>query len=78
VAAGGLPTDRLQFSTSQIQQLCLATLTTQQISASSTSPLIIEIDSTTSTSTESENGIDSVINLIQELETFRIMLSPVK
>ena len=78
VAAGGLPTDRLQYSTSQIQQLCLATQTTQQISASSTSPLIIEIDSTTSTSTESENGIDSVINLIQELETFRIMLSPVK
>ena len=77
VAAGGLPTDRLHFSISQIQQLCIASQTTQQISES-TSGLIIEIDSSTSTSTESENGINSVINLLQQLETFKIMLSPLK
>ena len=78
VAAGGLPTDRLQFSTSQIQQLCIATHTSYQISESSTSALIIEFDSPISPSTESPNGIDSVISLLQQLETFKIMLSPVK
>ena len=75
VAAGGLPTDRLHLSTSQIQQLCIASQTTQQISAS-TSGLVITIDSSTPTPTESTNGIDSVINLLQELENFKLMLSP--
>ena len=75
VAAGGLPTDRLHFSRSQIRQLCIASQTTQQISAS-TSGLVITIDSSTPTPTESTNGIDSVINLLQELETFKLMLGP--
>ena len=75
VAAGGLPTDRLHFSTSQIRQLCIASQTTQQISAS-TSGLVITIDSSTPTPTESTDGIDSVINLLQELENFKLMLGP--
>ena len=74
VAAGGLPTDRLHFSTSQIQQLCIASQTTQQISET-TSGLVIEINSSPPTSTESQNGINSVIDLLQELETFKLMLS---
>ena len=75
VAAGGLPTDRLYYSRTQIRQLCIASQTTQQISAS-TSGLVVTIDSSTPTPTESTDGIDSVINLLQELENFKLMLSP--
>jgi hypothetical protein len=73
VAAGGLPTDRLHYSKTQIQQLCIASQTTPQISETTSGP-IIEIVSSPPTSTESQNGINSVIDLLQELETFKLML----
>jgi hypothetical protein len=78
VAEGGLPTDRLQLSASQIQQLCIASQTSYQISESTTSALIIEFVSPITTSTKSTNGIDSVIDLLQQLETFKNMLNPEK
>ena len=78
VAEGGLPTDRLQLSASQIQQLCIASQTSYQISESTTSALIIDFVSPITTSTKSTNGIDSVIDLLQQLETFKNMLNPEK
>ena len=75
VAMGGLPTDRLQFSTSQIQQLCIASATSYQISETTASALIIEFVTPITTST---NGIDSVIDLLQQLESFKNMLNPGK
>ena len=73
VAMGGLPSDRLQFSASQIQQLCIASATSYQISETTASPpttkFVTEI-------TTSANGIDSIIDLLQQLESFKNMLNP--
>ena len=75
VAAGGLPSDRLYYSRTQIRQLCIAMQTTQQTSTSTTE-IIVTTVSSTSPPAESTKGIDSVINLLEELEYFRLMLSP--
>ena len=73
VAMGGLPTDRLQFSTSQIQQLCIASATSYQISETTASPLTTKFVTEITTSA---NGIDSIIDLLQQLESFKNMLNP--
>ena len=75
IAAGGLSTDRLYYSRTQIRQLCVASQTTQQISAP-TSELVVTIDSSTQPPAASTDGIDSVIDLLQDLEYYRLMLSP--
>ena len=98
VAMGGSPSDRLPFSNSQIQQLCIAT--SYQISETTAPPqttqFITEISiqssttfiqpatvtlpqvlvDTSTTMTTPMNGIDSIIDLLQELESFKTMLNP--
>ena len=75
IASGGSSTDRLYYSRTQIRQLCVASQTTQQISAP-TLELVTTIDSSTQQPAASTDGIDSVIDLLQDLEYYRLMLSP--
>ena len=102
VAMGGSRSDRLPFSISQIQQLCIATATSYQISettdppqttqfiteisiqssttfvqpATVTFPHILVDTSSSTTMTTPINGIDTVINLLEELQSFKNMLNP--
>ena len=71
VAMGGSPSDRLPFSNSQIQQLCIAT--SYQISETTAPPQTTQFITEMTTSM---NGIDSIIDLLQELESFKNMLNP--
>ena len=86
MAMGGSPTDRLAFSVSQIRQLCIASVT-HQISETTVSPpttqVITEITTVSPPNTQvitgittSENGIDQIIDLLQQLESFKNMLNP--
>ena len=74
VAMGGSPTDRLAFSASQIRQLCIASVT-HQISETTVSPPTTQVITEITTS---ENGIDQIIDLLQQLESFKNMLNPEK
>ena len=100
IAMGGSSSDRLPFSISQIQQLCIATSNqisdttstpqpTQFITALSTqrsttfvqpatvtlSHVLVDTSSST-TMTTPMNGIDTIIDLLEELQSFKNMLNP--
>ena len=74
LASGGSSSDRLYYSRTQIRELCVASQTTMQTNAP-TSEIVTTISSSTQQPVSSTDGISSVIDLLQDLEYYRLMLS---
>ena len=74
IASGGSSSDRLYYSRTQIRELCVASQTTMQTNAP-TSEIVTTISSSTQQPVSSTDGLSSVINLLQDLENYRLMLS---
>ena len=74
LASGGSMFDRLYYSRTQIRELCVASQTTVRTIAPTTETMST-VSSSTQQSVSTTDSIGSIIDLLQDLESYRLMLS---
>ena len=74
LASGGSMSDRLYYSRTQIRELCIASQTTVRTVAPTTD-IVTTVSSSTHQSVSTTDSLSSIIDLLQDLESYRLMLS---
>jgi hypothetical protein len=74
LASGGSSSDRLYYSRTQIRELCVASQTTVR-TIEPTTEIVTTVSSSTHQSVSTTDSLSSIIDLLQDLESYRLMLS---
>ena len=74
LSSGGSMSDRLYYSRTQIRELCVASQTTAR-TVPPTTAIVTTVSSSTYQSISTTDSLSSIINLLQDLESYRLMLS---